>query len=209
MEATRQALLQRLKTPGAEYAWEDFFQVYWLPIVRYGQKLGLQEADAQDVLQETMIEMIRKLPAFQYDPAKGKFRNFLLTIVHRKVRLAQRRMAARGEKSFEAADGESDRPLADKLTAQDREVVNEQEVLWQQGLLERALVQMRQDPAIEPRSFAVFQDYAILGRPADEVARRHGLKANAVYQIKNRLIIRLRKQMAALQDGHVEPPEAL
>jgi DNA-directed RNA polymerase specialized sigma24 family protein len=41
--------------------------------LRYARKLGLDETQAQDVLQETMVALMRILPEFAYDRNKGSF----------------------------------------------------------------------------------------------------------------------------------------
>lgn len=46
---------------------------------------GLQEADAADVSQEVMRAVVRAMETFECDPQRGKFRNWLLTVVRSKM----------------------------------------------------------------------------------------------------------------------------
>jgi len=199
MQPTRQSLLERLRDPAAEKAWEDFYEMYWGVIVRYSQKQGLDEASAFDVLQETMITLMRKLPEFSYNPDRGKFRNFLLTIVHRKGLSAIRRKTRRPEVSIDSVRDADDAPMVERL--EDDDVVLPHEVMesrWRESMQEEALRRVRDDPRVKQRTFAVFRDYVIEGEPAPEVAKRFEIKENAVYQIKDRMIKRLEQEICKL-----------
>lgn len=209
MQTTRETLLERLKAGGGATDWEQFFQIYQGVIVRYAQKLGLGQDQAFDVLQETMITLMRLLPDFTYDRRKGKFRNFVFTIVHRKALAALRRAARRGEVSMDQSDEPGGRRLIDVLPdpASEAEAARHQEA-WRESVMEQALENLRRDPSVQPRTLEVFEAYALRGRSPAEVARQYGLKENAIYQIKNRLTQRLREEVRALLEEDEETAAA-
>lgn len=196
MISTRDTLLGRLKLEGAHEAWKEFYELYWGAILRYARKLGLDETQAQDVLQETMVALMRILPEFAYDRSKGKFRNFLLTIVHRKC-LAVLRRARRERESQVPWEGNSEAESADPFGA-DKAAETEALNHWREVLLAEALRELRADATLGDQTFVVFEAYVIEKRPAPEVAEAFGLKENAVYQIKNRLMRRLEVRIARL-----------
>ncbi len=176
--------------------------MYWSPVLRYAQQLGLPAPDAKDVLQETMVTLIQKLPGFSYDASKGKFRNFLLTIVHRKALAALRRAGKRQELSLDAGGGDDAPPLLDQMT--DAAAVHPaapDSELWQRTIYEEALQRIQRDPEVQPQTLEVFQAYVVMGEACADVAARFGLKENAVYQIKNRLLHRLKQEVALLARG--------
>jgi RNA polymerase sigma-70 factor (ECF subfamily) len=196
MISTNDTLLNRLRADNAHGAWKEFYELYWGAILRYARKLGLGEHQAEDVLQETMVALMRILPEFAYDRDKGKFRNFLLTIVHRKSLTVLRR--ARKERKSQVpwtasgpADGEE---FAAHLGAAESEAL----ARWRESLAEEALRRLRHTERPGENTFAVFDAYVIGGRPPEEVAREFGLKKNAVYQIKNRVLRRLQCEVAKL-----------
>jgi len=200
---TSDSLLHRLKVENAHDAWREFYHHYWGAILRYARKLGLDETQAQDVLQETMVVLMRLLPEFAYDRNKGKFRNFLLTIVHRKSLGVLRR--ARKERDshvpwVENSEADSQDPFGNLGT-------DEVEALarWQESLLEEALRRVRETERLGENTFAVFEAYVIERRPPEEVAKQFGLKENAVYQIKNRLLRRLQNEVAKLMKDSGSP----
>jgi RNA polymerase sigma-70 factor (ECF subfamily) len=183
MVDTNETLLERLRHAEAHDAWKEFYDLYWGVILRYARKVGLNEHQAEDVLQETMMVLMRQLPEFRYDRGKGRFRNFLLTIVHRKavaVLRRARRAAADSLKEGDAVDGH-------------RAVINAAaERRWKEAVMEEALRTLKAHDAIDARTWAVFQAYALEQLPATEVAEKFGLSPNAVYQIRNRMLRRLR-----------------
>ncbi|MGD0060515.1 MAG: sigma-70 family RNA polymerase sigma factor [Verrucomicrobiia bacterium] len=188
-----------MRDPKEERAWEEFYQMYWAVIVRYAQKLGLDETSAHDVLQETMVVLLRQMPTFHYDPKKGKFRNFLLTIVHRKTLAALRRAGGRGEESLDATVGDDGLSYADKLADELATLPGKaSEESWRASIQDEALRRVREDPSVAGRTWQVFNAYVLKRQEVGEVAKQFGIKENAVYQIKNRIIRRLRREVEKL-----------
>jgi hypothetical protein len=116
--------------------------------------------------------------------------------LHWDVRFS-RRIARCGEVSLDGpAAGGDGSSLLDRLAAGAEDAGRPHDARWQECLLEEALRRMQSDPAVEPRTLEVFRAYAVEGVDAAEVARRFGLKENAVYQIKNRMGRRIKAEVA-------------
>lgn len=194
---TNETLLERVKATGAHDAWREFYQEYWAVILAYARKLGLNQHQADEVLQETMVALMRQLPGFCYDREKGRFRNFLLTIVHRKS-LAAFRRAKRERDTHMPWDSELEHHGAAKPGHGDATTPAEVEMQarWRESVVEVVLDELARDPRLGPETLAVFRAYAIEGRPVAAVAAEFGLKENAIYQIKNRLIRRVQGKVA-------------
>src|SRR5215475_237413 len=82
---TRKSLLSRLKKWDDQESWQEFFNTYSKLLYRVAVKAGLSDAEAQDVVQETIIVVARKIPDFKYDPALGSFKSWLLLITRRRI----------------------------------------------------------------------------------------------------------------------------
>src|SRR5260221_282977 len=82
---TRESLLIRLRNWGDEASWKDFFETYWKLIYSVARRTGMNDVEAQDVVQETIITVVRKLPEFKYDPAIGSFKGWLLTLTRSRI----------------------------------------------------------------------------------------------------------------------------
>src|SRR5689334_6396524 len=89
---TRATLLIRLKDWKDQKSWQEFYDTYWRMIYGLATRAGLSDAEAQDILQDTVCKVAEKIPGFNYDPKVGSFKAWLLTIARRRVIDALRRI---------------------------------------------------------------------------------------------------------------------
>ena len=82
---TRASLLGRLKDWEDQQSWQDFFNIYWRLIYSVALKAGLSDGEAQDVVQETLVTVAKKIGQFKSDPALGSFKKWLLLITRRRI----------------------------------------------------------------------------------------------------------------------------
>src|SRR6516165_2258403 len=82
---TRASLLVRLRDPRDGSAWGEFVELYAPLVFGYARKQGLQDADAADLAQDVLLAVAGSVGRLEYDPARGAFRNWLFTIVRRKL----------------------------------------------------------------------------------------------------------------------------
>jgi len=61
---TRQTLLGRLKDLNDQQSWQEFFDTYWKLIYRTAVKTGLTHEEAEDVVQNTVMNVSKKMPNF-------------------------------------------------------------------------------------------------------------------------------------------------
>src|SRR6516162_1714017 len=82
---TRASLLLRLRDRRDAAAWDEFVDRYAPLVYGYLRKQGLQDADAADLSQEVLRAVAGAIGRLEYDPARGAFRNWLFTVVRRKL----------------------------------------------------------------------------------------------------------------------------
>src|SRR5882724_2526954 len=82
---TRWSLIGRLKDWDDKTSWQEFFEAYRGLIYGVALKVGLSDAEAQEVVQETVIAIAKKMPDFKCGPAAGSFKGFLLQITSRRI----------------------------------------------------------------------------------------------------------------------------
>src|ERR1041385_7738897 len=82
---TRGTLLSRLKNMDDGGSWQQFFDTYWKLIYGVALKAGLKDAEAQDVVQETVIAVARNIAQFNYDPKVSAFKTWLLQVVRSRI----------------------------------------------------------------------------------------------------------------------------
>ncbi len=195
---TRPSLLQRLKDTGDTVAWQEFNDVYGPLIRRFALKAGLNEAEAQDAVQETLIAAAKNLKEFRYQPEVCAFKTWLLNLSRWRIIDQQRRRlpaSARVGGRDETSMGTStvDRvpdPAGDEL---DR--LWEEE--WHGTLREMALKEVRS--RVDASQWQIFDLYALKGWSAGEVARALGVNVGRVYLAKHRVSGLLKKEIARLE----------
>src|SRR2546428_13645553 len=82
---TRPSLLARLKDGEEQAAWQEFLDTYGRLIRGASLRSGLTEAEADDVLQETALAVVKNIKDFKYDPAVCSFKSWLLLITRQRV----------------------------------------------------------------------------------------------------------------------------
>ena len=190
---TSETLLQRLRDVGDQQAWERFYGMYSPLVVSFCLDRGCDREMAWEVLQETLVCLMRALPRFVYRQRGGSFRSFLLRIVHARIADAFRR-ERRQRRLF--GDG-SDSDVVER--AEDTSTVHPGDA-WDRGWRKMLLVQAieRVRLRVEEKTFRSFEMFVLQGRPPAAVAEELGIKRNAVYQHKARLVELLRREVEAL-----------
>lgn len=115
---TPASLLYRLRQPDEVTAWARFVDLYTPLLFHWSKKLGLQESDSADLVQDVFLILWRKLPEFEYDSGKS-FHAWLKTIFLNRYRsrMRQRSMVTANSLGLSSADfGSTDvsDPLADE-----------------------------------------------------------------------------------------------
>jgi RNA polymerase sigma-70 factor (ECF subfamily) len=182
-QSTSASLLERLRRPDDALAWSRFVELYTPLLFFWAQRLGLSAEDAEDLVQDVFVTLVQKLPGFAYDRRKT-FRGWLRKVLVRKWLDRQRRACLPTVAGAEAGDvaGPEGTPF------------------WEgehrQFLVRRALEVMQAD--FEPRTWEACWKFVALGEPAAQVAADLGIKENAVYVAKCRVLRRLRDELSEL-----------
>jgi RNA polymerase sigma-70 factor, ECF subfamily len=185
---TSSSLLVRLRRSDNQDAWGRFVRLYTPLIYAWGRKVGLQSADAADLVQDVLTTLVRKLPEFDYQQA-GSFRGWLRTITLNRWRDQCRRKAARPTEK--AAN-----QILDVAAPPDQDSFGELD--HRQHLVARALELMQTE--FQATTWKACWELVVAGRPAADVARELKISENAVYLAKGRVLRRLRLELEGLLD---------
>ena len=185
MNKTPVSLLERLRQPGNQSAWDRFVDLYAPLLYYWGRQAGLQEPDVADLVQDVFLILLSKLPEFAYDRERS-FRGWLRTILLNQWRTHLRR---RTEKSLD--NGNAHFVEADNVnTLMDKE--------YEDYLISRAFHVMKTD--FQPTTWQACWEHVACGRPVGEVASELGITVKAVYVAKARVLRRLREELEGLWD---------
>ena len=71
---TNTVLLLGLAEPDNQAAWSEFDARYRPVLVAFARRLGMQEAEAQDVAQDTLLRAVQDFRQGKFDAARGRLR---------------------------------------------------------------------------------------------------------------------------------------
>jgi RNA polymerase sigma factor (sigma-70 family) len=193
---TNPSLLLRIRDSGDSGSWHEFAEVYG-PVIRgYCLRRGLQEADAADVTQEVLAQVVRSIGSFDYQPGRGTFRAWLGTVTRNRI---SRFFEVNGRHVRSAGGHRSAEQIA--TAGEDPEWSAE----FHARILEAALARIRCE--FEPTTWNAFVQVWSGDQPAPLVAKSLGIKIDAVYVAKSRILRRLRDEVLALaDDSHIGIP---
>jgi RNA polymerase sigma factor (sigma-70 family) len=189
---TRASLLVRLRDPHDHAAWRQFVDLYAPLVYGYACKQGLQDADAADLCQDVLGVVAQAVGRLEYDPAKGAFRNWLFTLVRRK--LSNWRRARRNRPDGRA--GAATAWLLEQYTARAAEEA-EWEAEWDRRLFTWACAEARR--GVTDTTWQAFWRTAVEDQPGDRVAADLGLTVAAVYRARSRVLARLKDVVQSAQ----------
>src|SRR2546421_2201208 len=149
---TRDSLLGRLRDWGDETSWKTFFDPYWKLIYNRAIRAGLTDAEAQDVVQDTVISVCKSMREFEYDKS-GSFKRWLLRLTNWRIKDAFRRripgLKEKGDRQSTASDelDEIADPTPSPLeSAWDKE--------WEENLVEVAIERVKSK--VDGKAYQIF-----------------------------------------------------
>ena len=144
--------------------------------------------DAEEVVNDTLIALVKKLPLYEYDPdSRGHFRNYLIGIVRFKA-MEQLKKSNRDAAHKEALEANAKLSWEYEKQSYSVDLRN-----WQREAYEAALAQFLADKSISSRDKEIFKRVALKGEPPEAVAEIFSIKRNNVDQIKARMTAKLKE----------------
>jgi RNA polymerase sigma-70 factor (ECF subfamily) len=188
---TGSTLLVLLRQPDSPEAWTAFVRRYTPKLLAWCRQWKLQEADAEDVTQEVLHRLARRMRSFAYDPAQGHFRGWLRTLAwHAWSDLWQARRRA----GWGSGDPAVQRFLEEQTCPDGLAAALEPEFTEEVYEEAAARVKLR----VSRASWQAFELLAVEGKSGEEVAARLRMKVAAVYKARSRVQQMLRSEVERL-----------
>ncbi len=182
---TSLSLLDRLCQEPDAASWDRLIAAYSPLLRKWIDRYEVQAADADDLVQDVLVVVMRELPSFRHNQQRGAFRTWLRRIVVNRLRNFWRR---RGRVARH--DGGDLMGRIDEL-----EDPNSQgSLLWDRehdrhlALQILALLELR----FTESTRGAFRRLVLDDADADQVAAEFGLSLNAVFTAKSRVLRELR-----------------
>lgn len=195
---TRRSLLERLKNSEDQQSWLEFFNTYWKLIYNVARQMGLSDAEAQDVVQETLIAVAKKMGQFKTDPARGSFKSWLLLIARRRINDQFRRRSPRANLAHTGSDATPRTAMLARVPDPARpplEAIWQEE--WEQNLVEVALQKVKE--LVSSKEFLLFYQQTFKEWPAAKVAKQYAVSLAQVYVAKYRVSRVLKRELKKLE----------
>ncbi len=161
--------------------WARLVSLYAPVLARWCRRAGLQDADADNVVQEVFLTLRCHIGSFRQDRGSGRFRAFLSTITRTRIADHRRREARQPT----LLDGNALALLGDRTL--DEVAVDPQ---FRDLELRRTVDVVRAE--VTESTWKAFWLTAVEGRSAEETAEATGLTVGAVRLAKLRVLRRLR-----------------
>ena len=184
-ETTRSSVIRAVANTENEAAWQRFFDLYAGFVFSITRSKGLNDTDADDIVQMVFVDLMRNLLSFKYDREKGRFRSYLAALV--KWRVIDRLKAVRRDAELKAGFMEEV-----KETGQGDEEFADRE--WKAVAMDHALRRIKS--SVRPEHYAAFVASTVEGQDTETVMKLYNLSRDNLYQIRKRLSERLRKVMS-------------
>jgi RNA polymerase sigma factor (sigma-70 family) len=191
--------------PAAQAALESLCQSYWYPLYAYVRRSGREPEEAKDLTQDFFAHFLGRNRVSLADPARGRFRTFLLTAMQHflanewKKENRLKRGGDQGFLSLDAGAGE-ERFATEPPDAATPETIYERR--WAAALLERVLRLLGEECAATGRAAQFEELKASLwgenrGATQAEIAARLGMSEGAFKTAAHRMRARYRELLRA------------
>lgn len=191
-------------------ALDQLCRIYRPPVLAYIRRHARNEGEAEDLAQGFFEQLLRLRMHATADPARGRFRSYLLCALKRY--LAKQRVAAyalkRGSDQELVTLGDPQAPEGPASEADTPDAVFER--AWAEALLGRAMAHLQAEAAAAGKLelFRALRAFILEAPAADEyavVAERLGMRRNtlavAIHRLRQRLHERLREEVAETVDA--------
>ena len=193
---TRRSLISRLRNSDDQESWRTFFDTYWRLIYGFAIKSGCTESEAEEVVQETIIALSRKMPQFKYDPAQCSFKGWLMHLARCRVvdEIRKRDHRLVGEQNGSAAHGTWIANLADPLGPELETIWKEE---WEKNMIETAMQRVKRKA--NAQQYQIFHLHIVKKYSTEKIAEVLSISRGRVYLAKHRIAAMVKKELKLLE----------
>ena len=186
---TSLTLLRTLREPPGgvdDAAWGRFVDLYGPVVHRLVRLLapGISDADADDAVQDVFVKLVTVLRTGAYDPAKGKFRTYLSSVVRRLLIDRYREAMARRQNQMVDIAAAEAIPVVDDPGAW-------MDAKWRIACRMEAERRVMEESALSEQSRAIWRLLSGEGLSVKDAARQLGVPPNTVSKVKRRMESRI------------------
>ena len=191
---TRQTLIAKIRNQHDDQSWEDFVYFYERYIFVVVHKMGIPYNECDDLVQKVLLELWKKLPAFEYMPDKCKFRTWMNTII-RNVVVDAIRKNQRHQNDIQRASLKQINDNTDDCYLPDIYNIAQEE--WETHIANLAWENVKEDfTGKTAECFLLLCE----GKSLDMITAQLGIKKNTIHVYRNRVKEKLHKEIRRLDN---------
>ena len=164
-------------------------------IYSVAMKAGLTETEAQDVVQETVITVAKRVEGLKYDPAQGSFKGWLLHITRWRImdQFRKREPGDAGRNASAPTRRRGRRRSSGWPTRRDLTWKREWDNEWKENVMAAAVARVKRK--VDGKQYQIFDCYVMKEWPVKKVAKELGVSVAQVYLAKHRVTALLKKEL--------------
>lgn len=189
LSRTTTAMLDALHNPSDVAAWEEFDTRYRPVLIGFARNLGLDDADAADVAQETLARFLEQYRDGRYQRERGRLGAWLVGIARYRIldlRRKHGRRPLRGESAM--IDIDDEKGLTEVWEDERRKAV-----------LRQAMDRLRSGSKTDEKTIRAFEMLFVHGMNPQAVADELEMSVQGVYVAKGRIAERLQKLVTEIE----------
>lgn len=189
---TRESLLLRITDPADRDAWEEFVAVYRPIIYRMARRRGLQDADAQDLIQRVLASVASSIHRWQHDRSRGRFSTWLGRVTRNAIIDTVRRI-----KPDQSVGGSSMLQQLHRLPQSEESTEAEIRREYRRQLFRRAAALIQEE--FNQAAWNAFWITTVEHVTVSDAAERTGKSIGSVYAARSRVMRRLKEKLDQLE----------
>jgi RNA polymerase sigma-70 factor (ECF subfamily) len=196
---TRLSLLERLRDLDDQGSWQEFFDTYWKLIYFAAVRAGLSDADAEDVVQETIIGVARNMENFRYEPEVCSFKGWLMHVTRNRI-IDHLRKALPKRNNFVPLPTDTRTEDVEPFMLESGNAGSFEDLWdaeWKKNLIDAAMERVKKKVA--PEHYQIFYLHSLKGMPARDVGELLGASVPKVYVVRHRVARLIKQEIRALE----------
>jgi len=196
---TSPTLIKLIKNLSDDKSWQTFFDKYRNLIRGTALKMGLSASEADEAVQETFITIAKRIKEFEYDPARGSFKSWLLHTTRWKIndqfRKRQRHPTTPPSNSANTEDRTSTINRIPDPAGFDLDAIWNEE--WAKNIIAVAHERIKQQ--VSGKQYQIYDLHVLKEWPVAKVKEALNVSASQVYIAKCRIQLLMKKELAKLK----------
>ena len=187
---TRQTLIAKMRKSHNENSWDEFVYFYRDYILMVAKGMGLDHHDAEDLVQAVLLILWKKLPDFEYEPNKCKFRSWMNNVIRKSVLDFFRKRGRYQRRLEKAGKLESDQEALPEIY----EIAENQ---WKSHIFKLSWERLK--PGFSDKIVGCFEAF-LAGTPIAEICELMDIKENTAYVYRKKVLDHLQREICNLDE---------